>query len=133
MKLFNTEDRVEWIKSTADENAVILNPKELDNAIIGVSIYGQLVYSVESLVTEFMNIHDWDHETAVEWVNLNVLGFSTSGDLDPLYIWDMPEMENCEHDMTFYQPQEDDTNTPESLSCEDCGEDLPIPTEPDFN
>ena len=132
MKLSNTEERVEWLKSMSDENAVILYPKELDNAIVGVSIYGRLVYSVESLVTEFMNIHDWDRETAVEWVDFNVLGLSTT-QLDPIYIWDMPEMENCQHDQTFYQPQEDDTNTPESLTCEDCGIDLPLPTEPDLN
>jgi len=38
----------------------------------------------------------------------------------------------CEHINTEYQPAERDTNTPESLTCVDCGEDLESP-EPDWD
>lgn len=38
----------------------------------------------------------------------------------------------CDHKNTDYQPEEKDTNTQESLSCEDCGKDLPLP-EPSNN
>lgn len=39
---------------------------------------------------------------------------------------------NCEHPNKTYQPEERDTNIPESYTCDDCGEDLPIP-EPDWD
>ena len=38
-----------------------------------------------------------------------------------------PLLPECKHEKTTYQPKEEDTNTPESLTCEDCGEDLLIP------
>ncbi len=38
----------------------------------------------------------------------------------------------CSHENQYYQPEEKDTNTPESLYCEDCGKDLEIP-EPDWD
>jgi len=39
--------------------------------------------------------------------------------------------EYCEHETTEYQPAEAENNAPESLSCVECGKDLPVP-EPDF-
>jgi len=39
--------------------------------------------------------------------------------------------EYCKHETTEYQPAEAENNAPESLSCTECGKDLPVP-EPDF-
>ena len=39
---------------------------------------------------------------------------------------------NCEHRNRHYQPEEYDTNVPESYNCEDCGAELEIP-EPDWD
>jgi len=36
---------------------------------------------------------------------------------------------NCPHENVEYQPEEKETNVPESLTCEDCGEELDIPEE----
>ena len=38
----------------------------------------------------------------------------------------------CLHKNTDYQPEEKDTNVPESYTCNECGNDLPIP-EPDWD
>ena len=38
----------------------------------------------------------------------------------------------CEHKNRHYQPEEYDTNIPESYNCEDCGAELEIP-EPDWD
>ena len=37
--------------------------------------------------------------------------------------------EPCRHYIKVYQPQEDETNIPESYSCNDCGEEIDIPQE----
>jgi len=50
----------------------------------------------------------------------------------PLDISSIEEVGFCEHINTEYQPEEKDTNTPESLSCTDCGEELESP-EPDWD
>ena len=36
-------------------------------------------------------------------------------------------IKECKHLNTMYQPEEDDTNAPESYSCEDCDAELDIP------
>ena len=33
----------------------------------------------------------------------------------------------CTHDETTYQPWEQDTNAPESLTCDSCGKELELP------
>ena len=38
----------------------------------------------------------------------------------------------CNHKNKFYQPEETDTNIPESYTCDDCGKEFDIP-EPDFD
>jgi hypothetical protein len=38
----------------------------------------------------------------------------------------------CDHKNKFYQPEEIDTNIPESYTCDDCGKEFDIP-EPDFD
>jgi len=38
----------------------------------------------------------------------------------------------CDHKNKFYQPEERDTNIPESYTCDDCGKEFDIP-EPDFD
>ena len=38
----------------------------------------------------------------------------------------------CDHKNKFYQPEETDTNIPESYTCDDCGKEFDIP-EPDFD
>ena len=38
----------------------------------------------------------------------------------------------CNHKNQFYQPEERDTNIPESYTCNDCGKEFDIP-EPDFD
>jgi len=129
-------DRAEWCVSMADDESVILTPSELDDAIVGVSMSGRIVYSIESLVLIFQNMNNWDKNTALEWVDFNVLGLGNS-DPFPIFINELPiylrSSMNCKHELKFYQPSEDDTNTPESLTCEDCGDDLPLETEPDYN
>tara|TARA_R100001530_G_scaffold3566_5_gene5207 strand:- start:721 stop:900 length:180 start_codon:yes stop_codon:yes gene_type:complete len=35
----------------------------------------------------------------------------------------------CTHSVRIYQPQEDETNIPESFSCNDCGKEFEIPQE----
>ena len=39
---------------------------------------------------------------------------------------------DCQHPNTMYQEKEIETNIPESLTCEDCGEELDIP-EPELH
>ena len=38
----------------------------------------------------------------------------------------------CDHKNKFYQPEETDTNIPESYTCDDCGKEFDIP-EPDWD
>jgi hypothetical protein len=53
--------------------------------------------------------------------------------MTPLYIYIFDkDTEFCEHINTEYQPEEKDTNAPESLNCVDCGKELD-PPEPDYD
>jgi len=45
-----------------------------------------------------------------------------------------PVPTKCKHENTTFQDEEFDTNTPQSLTCDDCGIDLPLPEyDPDID
>ena len=46
--------------------------------------------------------------------------------------YETDEMRGCFHKNKFYQPEERDTNIPESYTCDDCGKEFDIP-EHDFD
>ena len=53
------------------------------------------------------------------------------GDLEERMCEECLVQEYCEHETTEYQPAEAENNAPKSLSCVECGKDLPVP-EHDF-
>ena len=117
------KDRITFLKEMAGDEAVVLDPSDLDEAIVGVSQNGNLVYSLGRLTVEFQKLNSWTSSEAKEWIGHNVLGTHYDG-LAPIFIYEIPV---CEHETKFYQPAEADTNTPESISCEDCGKELDLP------
>ena len=49
--------------------------------------------------------------------------------LESYYCWQC----TCDHTITTYQPEEKDTNATESLTCDECGTDLPLEDAPDYD
>ena len=123
MSLNDLKDRLMFLQEMAGDDAVVLEPVELDEAIIGVSHNGSLVYSLGRLSVEFEKLNSWTSSEAQEWIGHNVIGTHYEG-LAPIFIYETPV---CKHETKFYQPAEADTNAPESLSCEDCGKELDLP------
>jgi hypothetical protein len=48
-------------------------------AIVRESKDGCITYSYDLLIKVCMELHDWDEQTAVEWVDYNILGFACNG------------------------------------------------------
>lgn len=55
------------------ENAVVLDPVELDTAITGVTDDGRVVYDYEKLVAAFMSANNWTEDEATEWIDYNTI------------------------------------------------------------
>jgi len=69
-------------------DAIIYEPKELDQAILGISYGSSLVYSYTKLVKAFMDLNKWDEETAAEWVQFNITG-AYLGKYTPIIVYDI--------------------------------------------
>mgnify|MGYP003132687169 CR=1 FL=1 len=69
-------------------DAIIYEPKELDQAILGISHGSRLVYSYAKLVGLFMDMNQWDEETAVEWMQFNITG-AYLGKYTPIIVYDL--------------------------------------------
>ena len=69
-------------------DAIIYEPKELDQAILGISHGSRLVYSYTKLVKAFMDLNKWDEETAAEWVQFNITG-AYLGEYNPIIVYDI--------------------------------------------
>lgn len=67
---------MESIREFLDEGAVIING--LDEAILGYSDNGLLIYDFERSVAVFMEC-GMSRDEAVEWIDFNVLGLQGNG------------------------------------------------------
>lgn len=67
---------MESIREFLDEGAVIING--LDEAILGYSDSGLLIYDFERSVAVFMG-DGMSRDEAVEWIEFNVLGLQGNG------------------------------------------------------
>ncbi|MAT82438.1 MAG: hypothetical protein CMJ29_12440 [Phycisphaerae bacterium] len=54
-----------------DEEAVVLEGKELDSAILGSTEDGKLIYDYDLLVEGFVE-QGMSHDEAIEWISYNV-------------------------------------------------------------
>ena len=75
------------------EGAAILEPDYLDEAIIGTSHDGCVVYSFEKLVQAFMEQDGMTYEEAVEQIEYNTIrAIPYMGDFPPVIVYDLPEL-----------------------------------------
>lgn len=71
-----SKKRSQLIREYLDENyegAIILEPQGLDDAIIGISDEGRVVYSYNKLLKAFMKHEGMTYEEAIEWVEYNTM------------------------------------------------------------
>ena len=133
MKESEVKDRMDYLMGITEDDAIVLEPRELDEAIVGVDTNGCLVYSIEKLYLKFQMLHSWSMEDAIEWVQTNVVNVKTD-DFYPVFIYEHDVKIPCSHKNAFYQPNEPENNVNESYSCDDCGEELEMPVyDPDLD
>lgn len=56
-----------------DSNIVLLEPKCLDAAVIGISHDERLIYDYDKLIKAFMDGDNMTEEEAIEWIDYNTL------------------------------------------------------------
>ena len=64
---------------------IALKANGLDDAIIGLTQYGLIIYDYNKCIDIFMRENDWDYTEAVEWMDFNVLG-SYNGSGSPIFL-----------------------------------------------
>lgn len=63
---------IEEIQHLLDDEAIILDG--LDEAVMGHSQDGLLIYNYELMLDLFMKQNEWTQPEAEEWIDFNVLG-----------------------------------------------------------
>ena len=68
---------IEEIRHLLDDEAIILDG--LDEAIMGYSQDGLLIYGYDLMLNLFMKQNEWTQLEAEEWIDFNVLGLLNNG------------------------------------------------------
>lgn len=68
---------IEEVRHLLDDGAVILDG--LDEAIMGYSQDGLLIYGYDLMLDLFMKQNEWTQLEAEEWIDFNVLGLLNNG------------------------------------------------------
>lgn len=74
---------IDKVADSSDLEIILLEPEELDEAIIGMTDDNNVVYSYDKLVDVHVNHHGMSAEEAVEWVDYNIvrgIGYMGGGD-----------------------------------------------------
>lgn len=67
------------------DEAVVFSHPSYEDAIIGVSLDGNVIYDYDKMVEYLMNTESMTSEEAVEWIDYNVIGFMPNfGDSTPI-------------------------------------------------
>jgi len=83
-------DLTEYLESLG-KDTIMLEPSYLDNAIIGITDEGQLIYSYEKLIDCFSKNEDMTYEEAIEWVDYNTIrALPYFGEKRPLISYELP-------------------------------------------
>lgn len=64
------------------EGLLVLDPRYLDSAIVGVTDDSRVVYDYDKLKSAFMDAEGWDEEDADDWISYNTirsLPYQTNG------------------------------------------------------
>ena len=105
-----------------------------DDCIVGVDTKSRLIYNADKIVDNLAK--DMTREEALEFFYYNIDG-AYMGEYTPVFMFGMGELDikikDCPHENIEYQPEEKDTNAAEYMYCEDCGEELPLPDNPEIN
>ena len=105
-----------------------------DDCIVGVDTKSRLIYNADKIVDRLTE--EMTREEALEFFYYNIDG-AYMGEYTPVFMFGMGELDikikDCPHENIEYQPEEKDTNAAEYMYCEDCGEELPLPDNPEIN
>ena len=105
-----------------------------DDCIVGVDTKSRIIYNADKIVDRLTE--DMEREEALEFFYYNIDG-AYVGEYTPVFMFGMGELDikikDCPHENIEYQPEEKDTNAAEYMYCEDCGEELPLPDNPEIN
>lgn len=63
------------IRNELPEEAIILGDMFMsyDNAIIGITTDGRVVYDYDKMIEELMQDEEWSYEEAAEWIDYNTI------------------------------------------------------------
>ena len=61
------------LREELPEDAMVFDNMSYDNAIIGTTTEGKVVYDFDKMVEELMRDEEWSYEEAVEWIEYNTI------------------------------------------------------------
>jgi hypothetical protein len=61
------------IREKLPPDSIVLDNESYDNSIIGVSLNGEVIYSVERMIDEYMVDNECSYEEAWDWISYNTL------------------------------------------------------------
>lgn len=87
------KDLTEYLESLGQET-IVLEPEYFDNAIIGITDEGRLIYSYDKLIEAYSNGESCEYEEAVEWVDYNTLrAIPYMGSMAPIVSMPIPVLD----------------------------------------
>ena len=56
-------------------DAIIFTEPSYENAIIGVTLNGSIIYDYEKMIYHLMKTSNMSYDDAVEWIDYNIIGY----------------------------------------------------------
>lgn len=69
---------VDSILDLGFEDAIIFTSPSYDDAIIGISLDGSVIYDYDKMIDYLMRTDDMTYDDAIEWLDYNVIGYYPS-------------------------------------------------------
>lgn len=75
------------IRERLTDDALVFDNQAYDNAILGVTFDGRVIYSYEKMIIEYMEDHECSEEEATDWIDYNTIrSLPYAGDKAPIIV-----------------------------------------------
>ena len=81
----SVEERL--LNAECEDTSYFINP-DYEDAVIGITDDGRLVYDFDKMVEHLMKNYDWSNIEAIEWIEYNVIrSIPYMGDKSPIIVY----------------------------------------------
>lgn len=81
-----------YIRSKLPDGLLVFDDFAYDEAIVGYTTNGRIVYDYDKMITELMRYQGWNYDDAIDWIEFNTIrSLPYAGENAPIIMYNLED------------------------------------------